>query len=419
MAQVLIIGNGAREHAFAQKLLMSPHVEHIFVAPGNPGMVTPAIETVPIAVDDLEQLVNFAQAKKIDLTLVGMENALVAGVVDAFNAAGLMIFGPTKAAAMLEGSKAFTKALLNKYAIPTAKYQIVNDLKTAQAYVKEQTFPLVLKMDGLAFGKGVTICSDWASANTCLINAYQKDPETQIVIEEFLQGEEFSIFTFVGKNQTITTPIAQDHKRLLDGDLGPNTGGMGAYSPVPQMSPAIVQQAINTLVEPTLAAMENEGTPFTGILYTGVILTAQGPKVIEFNVRFGDPEAQVVIPQLTSDFYELLTGLLTGTPVQATWQTNDIYLGVVLAAPGYPTQPEADHLVPQRVPSPLKINYASVKLIDNQLQTAGGRVATVVTHAKTVFECQQVVYNWLNKLNMSLHYRHDIGAKAIKNNRQA
>lgn len=413
MAKVLVIGNGAREHIFAQQLISSPTVEHVFVAPGNPGMVTDTITTVDIAVDAIAELVTFVQTNAIDLTLVGMENALVAGVVDAFKAADLKIFGPTKAAAMLEGSKSFTKNLLAKYQIPTAKYAIFTDYQAVSNYVHQQTLPLVLKLDGLAFGKGVIICHDMATAEQFLQTAYARQADAQIVVEEFLDGEEFSIFTFVGKNQIITTPIAQDHKRLLDGDHGPNTGGMGAYSPVPHISQAIINTAISTLVQPTLNAMTTEGRPFTGILYTGVILTANGPKVIEFNVRFGDPEAQVVIPQLTSDFYQLIDGLVTGKQVQATWQATDIYLGVVLAAQGYPTKPIAGQLVPMAVPTPLAIDYAGVKLVDGQLQAAGGRVATIVGHAKSVFETQQVVYNYLDKLDISLQYRHDIGAKAL------
>ncbi|CAH0418930.1 phosphoribosylamine--glycine ligase [Periweissella ghanensis] len=413
MAKVLVIGNGAREHIFAQQLISSPTVEHVFVAPGNPGMVTDTITTVDIAVDAIAELVTFAQTNAIELTLVGMENALVAGVVDAFNAANLKIFGPTKAAAMLEGSKSFTKNLLAKYQITTAKYAIFTNYQAASDYIHQQSLPLVLKLDGLAFGKGVTICQDMATAEQFLQAAYARQADAQIVVEEFLAGEEFSIFTFVGKNQIITTPIAQDHKRLLDGDRGPNTGGMGAYSPVPHISQSIIDTAVATLVKPTLNAMATEGTPFTGILYTGVILTANGPKVIEFNVRFGDPEAQVVIPQLTSDFYQLIDGLVTGKQVQATWQATDIYLGVVLAAPGYPTKPLAGYLVPMAVPTPLAIDYAGVKLVDGQLQTAGGRVATIVGHAKSVFETQQVVYNYLDKLDISLQYRHDIGAKAL------
>ncbi|MCM0598173.1 phosphoribosylamine--glycine ligase [Periweissella fabalis] len=413
MARVLVIGNGAREHIFAQQLINSPMVEHVFVAPGNPGMLTDNITTIDIAVDAISDLVLFAQKNQIDLTLVGMENSLVAGVVDAFNHAGLKIFGPTRAAAMLEGSKAFTKNLLAKYQIPTAKYAIFTDYQTAKAYVNQQTFPLVLKLDGLAFGKGVTICQDLTTAERFLKNAYAIKKDVQIVIEEFLVGEEFSIFTFVGKNQIITTPIAQDHKRLLDGDKGPNTGGMGAYSPVPHINSMVVETAIETLVKPTIAAMIAEGTPFRGILYTGVILTDSGPKVIEYNVRFGDPEAQVVLPQLKSDFYQLLENLVAGVPVDIRWQTEDIYLGVVLAAPGYPVKPESGHLVPMTVPKPLNIDFASVKMLNGELQTAGGRVATIVGHAKSVFETQQVVYNYLDKLDISLQYRHDIGAKAL------
>lgn len=414
MVQVLVIGSGAREHVFAQTLMKSPQVDGVYVAPGNPGMVTKNIKTIDIKVDDIDGLVSFALNNQIDLTLVGMENALMAGVVDAFRKENLLIFGPTKKAAMLEGSKSFTKKLLSKYDIPTAKYFVTDNLNSALEYIKVQNFPLVIKLDGLAFGKGVSICNTLIDANNLLFEIYYQNNKASVVIEEFLEGEEFSIFTFVGKNQTITTPIAQDHKRLLDDDLGPNTGGMGAYSPLPQISKEIIDQAVLKLVKPTLLAMKKENMEYEGILYTGVMLTKDGPKVIEYNVRFGDPEAQVVLPQLKSDFYQLLIDLLSEKKATALWQQEDVYLGVVLATPEYPNKATKDYDVIEHSDNSLIINYAGVKLVEQKLKSSNGRVQTIVGHAKTVFETQKVVYNYLKGLNISLQYRHDIGNKAIE-----
>lgn len=413
MAQVLVIGTGAREHAFAQKLIASPQVDKVYVAPGNPGISGAGIELVPISVADIAGLQAFAQQHALELTVVGMENPLIDGIVDAFMAAYLPIFGPTQAAAALEGSKSFTKNLLQKYAIPTANYQVVNDLAHAQAYVATQSYPLVFKVDGLALGKGVTIIENAADAQAYLAETYAQAADAKLVIEEFLVGQEFSLFSLVGEKQVIHTPIAQDHKRLLAGDLGPNTGGMGAYSPVPQFDQGVVDVAIKTIVEPTLAAMKAEGRPFTGVLYTGLMQTATGPKTIEFNVRFGDPEAQVVLPQLDGDLYELLLGLVHGTPVHANWQTAETYLGVVLASSNYPISATKGQVVPSAVPTPLAINYASVAATTNGLVTAGGRVATVIAHAKGIEEAQHLVYDYLEQLDTPLQYRQDIGAKAL------
>lgn len=417
MAQVLVIGNGAREHALAQQLLASTQVTQVFVAPGNPGMTETGITVVPIAVTDIASLVTFAQQKAIDLTVVGMEDALMAGVVDAFNTAKLKIFGPNKAAAILEGSKSFTKELLSNAAIPTAQYQVVTDLATAQAYIATQTFPLVFKLDGLAFGKGVTIIKSQQVAQTYLTKLYQNNPTAKLVIEEYLTGEEFSLFTLVGEKQLITLPLAQDHKRLLDNDLGPNTGGMGAYSPLPQFDDIIKQVAIDEIVKPTLAAMQALGRPFTGVLYTGVMQTSTGPKVIEFNVRFGDPEAQVLLPQLEGDLYELLNKLVTGEPVVAKWQTDKYYLGVVLAAQGYPQNSVSGDLLPTLSNSGLtQVNYASVTKTDAGFVTAGGRVATLVTAANTITAAQEQIYQILAASQTQLQYRHDIGNKALTKN---
>lgn len=417
MAQVLVIGNGAREHALAQKLLASQHVNQVFVAPGNPGMTESGITLVPIAVTEIKELVLFAKTKDIDLTVVGMEDALIAGVVDAFSAANLKIFGPKKAAAILEGSKSFTKELLAKYAIPTAKYQVVNDLASAQTYITNETFPLVFKVDGLALGKGVTIINTLAEALDYLATIYHADPQAKLVIEEFLVGEEFSLFTLVGKNQVIYLPLAQDHKRLLDHDMGPNTGGMGAYSPLPQFDDIIKQAAIDEIVTPTLAAMQELGRPFTGVLYTGVMQTNTGPKVIEFNVRFGDPEAQVLLPQLNGDLYELLDNLVTGTTTQANWQTEKFYLGVVLAAQGYPKKSIAGQLLPDLTNQNLaQVDYASVAKTTDGLVTAGGRVATLVAAAESIQAAQATIYQILTNSQTKLQYRHDIGNKALNQN---
>lgn len=408
MTSVLIIGSGAREFIFAKTFAQS--VDQVFVAPGNAGMREAGYETVNLT--DIPELITFAQSQKIDLTFVGSEALLTDGIVDAFQAAGLPIFGPTKSAAQLEGSKAFTKALLQKYDIPTADSVTVTNLNEAKQVLNTHAYPVVVKLDGLALGKGVSIYEHPETALAGIENIYEQDAQAPLVIEEFMQGPEFSIFSFVGKEQVVHAPIAQDHKRLLDGDRGPNTGGMGAYSPVRWIGEDVVQTAITSLVEPVLAAMRAEGTPFEGILYTGVMLTEAGPKVIEYNVRFGDPEAQVVLPQLTSDLYTNIMELLAGKPTNMTWQDTDVYLGVTLAAPGYPVDPEKGLPLPA-LPNDVQIDYAGVKQQTNQLVSNGGRVLTAVIHRPTMVTAQTDLYAALDQTHTDLVYRHDIGHQAV------
>lgn len=412
MSKVLIVGSGAREHALAQTFLRSPQVDEVIVAPGNDGMAKSGITCQDIAVTELTALRDFARSQQIDLTFVGSEEPLTLGIVDVFETSGLTIFGPSKKAAQLEGSKSFTKNILKKYHIPTANAQTVTSRSVAQASLELFDFPVVFKLDGLALGKGVTIINNRNDGEIYLDELYQQQSDAKLVIEEYLDGVEFSVFTLVGRNGQMThAPLAQDHKRRFDGDKGPNTGGMGAYSPVTWISDDIRRQTINMLVEPTVKAMLSEKIPFSGVLYTGVMLTTQGPKVIEFNVRFGDPEAQVVLPQYTGDFYDLIMQLLQGNQPTTKWQEEDIYLGVVLASPGYPEAPQNGLRVPE-IPYP--VNYAGVSLQNGQLVTKGGRVLTVVHHQKTIAVAQKQLYEVLDKIDMALEFRHDIGYQAVE-----
>ncbi|GAO99484.1 phosphoribosylamine--glycine ligase [Fructobacillus ficulneus] len=415
MAKVLVIGSGAREHALAQTFLKSPQVDQVLVAPGNDGMTDTDLVRLPIAATDIPALLAAAADQGVDLTFVGNEDPLIDGIVDAFQAAGLTIFGPSAAAAQLEGSKTFAKEILTSHGIPTAQAVTVTSQAEAQAALANFDWPTVFKLDGLALGKGVTIIEDQSAADEYLQSLYHQNPSAKLVIEEYLNGVEFSIFSLVGHDgQVVHVPFAQDHKRRYDHDRGPNTGGMGAYSPLAWLQPAEGQRAIAELVDPLLAAMSDRGTPFVGVLYTGVMLTAAGPKVIEFNVRFGDPEAQVVLPQLESDFYQVLVDLLAGQHPVAKWQTDAVYLGVVLAAPGYPQAPEKGGQVPAAADlQPAWVNYAGVKATETGLIANGGRVATVVGTGRDTQTAQETLYKILNQHHGDLVYRHDIGHWAV------
>ncbi|MEX0380528.1 phosphoribosylamine--glycine ligase [Leuconostoc sp. MS02] len=411
MKKVLIIGSGAREHALAQTFLRSEQVTTVIVAPGNDGMTDDGLKRMTVPVTDLLGLRDLAISEAVDLTFVGNEEPLTLGIVDLFEASDLAIFGPSKVAAQLEGSKSFTKDLLQKYAIPTAKSMTVDTLEQATDALQAFGVPIVFKLDGLALGKGVTILTDFMAAEAYLTDLYSKNTTTKLVIEEYLKGVEFSIFSLVGKNGVmIHTPLAQDHKRRFDQDKGPNTGGMGAYSPVRWLSDDVENRAITELVEPTISALAQKDMPFTGVLYTGVMLTEEGPKVIEFNVRFGDPEAQVVLPQYTGDFYELISRLIAGQQVLAKWQETDVYVGVVLAAAGYPESPIKGAIVPSVAEvTPLLVNFAGVKAgLAN-----GGRVVTIVSHDISASLAQKSVYNKISQLNTELAYRHDIAYQAV------
>ena len=335
---VLIIGRGGREHAICRKVSESVEVEKVFVAPGNVGMVDVA-ELVSIAESEHEQLLQFAKENEVGLTIIGPEVPLLEGLADKFEAAGLAVFGPRKAAAEIEGSKSFAKELMKKYHIPTADYAVFTNYEDARNYIEEKGAPIVIKADGLAAGKGVTVAltkeEALASLEEMLIDAKFGAASSRVVIEEFLAGEEFSLMALVNGEVVVPLEIAQDHKRAYDGDLGPNTGGMGAYSPVPQIGTDTVQIAVETVLIPAAKAMVQEGRSFCGVLYAGLIKTTEGPKVIEFNARFGDPETQVVLPRLQSDLVQVVLELLNGGCPTLEWDEQAM-IGAVVAAKGYP-----------------------------------------------------------------------------------
>lgn len=431
--KVLVIGSGAREHAIAATLLKGASVDEVTVASGNPGMELDGIRTTHIDPSNHAALIEFMQSSGYDWALVGPEVPLMHGIVDDFREVGIKAFGPTRAAAQVEGSKDFAKQLMARHAIPTAAYRTFTDYEAAAAYVAEHGAPIVIKADGLAAGKGVTVALDTQTALGALEDIFIErrfgNDDLKVVVEDFLEGQEFSLMSFVNGTEFWPMPISQDHKRAYDGDKGPNTGGMGAYSPVPQISDATVEQAINTIVRPTVEALAEEGTPFTGILYAGLIATDEGPKVIEFNARFGDPETEAVLPLLTSDFGEGINAILNDEQPTFTWRTDATALGVVLAADGYPGKPKKGTLVPA-FPSDADshIYYAGVKKPkhpENQnptdlatstgLVSASGRVLVYETVAPTLQAAQSKIYDTLDALNTTgFFYRHDIGAKALE-----
>lgn len=411
--KILVIGSGGREHALAKKFMESPQVEEVFVAPGNSGMEKDGIQIVDISELSNDKLVEFAQNQNIGLTFVGPETALMNGVVDAFTKAELPIFGPNKMAAELEGSKDFAKSIMKKYGVPTADYATFDSLEPALAYLDEKGVPLVIKADGLAAGKGVTVAFDIETAKSALADIFSGS-QGKVVIEEFLDGEEFSIFSFVHDGKIYPMPIAQDHKRAFDGDKGPNTGGMGAYSPVLHISKEVVNEALEKVVKPTVAGMIEESKSFTGILYAGLILTEDGVKTIEFNARFGDPETQVVLPRLKSDLAQAIIDILAGNEPTLEWLESGVTLGVVVAAEGYPSQAKLGLILPE-IPEGLNVYYAGVsKIENNQLISSGGRVYLVSEMGEDVKSTQKLLYEKLDKLeNNGFFYRHDIGSRAI------
>ena len=409
MAKVLVVGSGGREHAIAKAMLASPQVEMVYCAPGNPGMPLDQIQTVAIDEMDFSGLTEFARQNAISLTFVGPEVPLAAGIVDYFQAAGLAVFGPHQAAARLESSKVFAKEFMARHHIPTADYRLFHNLVDALAYSQEQPIPQVIKVDGLAAGKGVTVATSYEQASAALTSAFETTDT--VLIEAFVAGFEFSQMVLVGGDHYVLLPTAQDHKRLKDDDQGPNTGGMGAYSPVPQITPAIIQRTIQTIVEPTMAGLKADGLSFEGVIYVGGILTPAGPQVIEYNLRLGDPETQVLLPQLDGDFYQVIVDLLAHRQPVINWQTGATYLGVVVAAPGYPGPTEKGVPVPT-VPGAY---YASVAGQTGQLVSAGGRLMMVTAKAADLAAAKQAVYDQLATLDLGrLVYRHDIGAKGLQ-----
>ncbi|AVX39957.1 phosphoribosylamine--glycine ligase [Yersinia massiliensis] len=422
---ILIIGNGGREHALGWKAAQSPLADKIYVAPGNAGTaLEPQLENVAIAATDVAGLLAFAQSHDIGLTIVGPEAPLVIGVVDAFRNAGLTIFGPTQAAAQLEGSKAFTKDFLARHQIPTAFYQNFTEVEPALAYVRKIGAPIVIKADGLAAGKGVIVAMTLAEAETAVHdmlagNAFG-DAGHRIVVEEFLDGEEASFIVMVDGENVLPMATSQDHKRVGDGDTGPNTGGMGAYSPAPVVTDEIHQRVMDQIIWPTVRGMAAEGNVYTGFLYAGLMISADGqPKVIEFNCRFGDPETQPIMLRMRSDLVELC---LAGAQGKLNEKTSDWderpSLGVVLAAGGYPAdyrQGDVIYGLPQQEVTDGKVFHAGTQLNgDNQVVTSGGRVLCVTALGETVAKAQQRAY----QLAADIHWegsfcRKDIGYRAI------
>ncbi|MCE0802873.1 phosphoribosylamine--glycine ligase [Buttiauxella sp. A2-C1_F] len=424
--KVLVIGNGGREHALAWKASQSPLVRTVFVAPGNAGTaLEPALQNVAISPTDIPALLSFAQNEKIDLTIVGPEAPLVIGVVDAFRAAGLKIFGPTQGAAQLEGSKAFTKDFLARHKIPTAEYQNFTEVEPALAYVREKGAPIVIKADGLAAGKGVivamTLAEAEAAVNDMLAGNAFGDAGHRIVVEEFLDGEEASFIVMVDGKNVLPMATSQDHKRVGDGDTGPNTGGMGAYSPAPVVTNEVHQRAMDLVIWPTVRGMAAEGNTYTGFLYAGLMIDKQGnPKVIEFNCRFGDPETQPIMLRLQSDLVELCLAACDGKLDVTTskWDERPS-LGVVMAAGGYPADyrnGDVIHGLPLEEVADGKVFHAGTKLReDDMVVTNGGRVLCVTALGDTVAQAQQRAYELMKDIHWDGSFsRSDIGYRAIE-----
>jgi len=420
--RILIIGRGGREHAIAWKVAQSALTTELFIAPGNPGMLSlnstgnTSVQLVPIDENDTAALLKFAREHHVDLTIVGPEAALMNGIADEFHAAGLRIFAPTKSAARIEGSKQFAKELMEKYHIPTAQYRTFEKYDKAKQYLDEVGAPIVIKYDGLAAGKGVVVAltpeeADMALRDMLLDNHFGQG---KVVMEEFLQGPEFSLLALVNGEQVVPLVIAQDHKRAYDGDKGPNTGGMGAYSPVPVIPQEQIDWAVQNIMKPAAKALMAEGCPFCGVLYGGLMLTKEGPKVIEFNARFGDPETEVVLPKLKSDFVQMIMDLLDNKEVKPAFY-DEAFLGVVLAAKGYPGKYEKG----------LDIhNLENVKQLVFHMGTTqkegcwlsnGGRVLFVVGRGATLREARADAYEGVKTIDApGLFYREDIGWQAVE-----
>ena len=413
--KVLVIGSGGREHAIVDALSRSAQVSEILCAPGNAGIAQQA-RTFPVKDTDVEGLLKIALDEKVDLTVVGPESALAAGVVDLFKANGLRIFGPTKAAAQIESSKEFAKNLMAKYGIPTAGYETFTDYESAKAYVEAHSLPTVLKYDGLAAGKGVVIATTPEEADSALRDMLLDDKfgKGKVVIEEFLTGPEFSLLCFVSGTEVVPMVLAQDHKRAYDGDKGPNTGGMGAYSPLPFITEEDREYALEHVMRPTAAAMVKEGVPFCGVLYGGLMKTPEGVKVIEFNARFGDPETEVVLPRLKSDIYDVFCAFAEGRGTELEW-SEKATLGIVLASKGYPGDYEKVHVIEGLDKVDAKVYHMGTALKDGKFVTNGGRVLFVVGEGDTLKEAQAAALEAVEKIECdNLFHRTDIGYQAIK-----
>ncbi|MEK7303455.1 MAG: phosphoribosylamine--glycine ligase [Pseudomonadota bacterium] len=427
--KVLIIGGGGREHALAWKTAQSARVQKVFVAPGNAGTARETkCENVAIAAEDVDGLLQFAQSNKIDLTIVGPEIPLVLGVVDRFRAAGLRCFGPTKASAQLEGSKAFAKDFLARHKIPTAAYGNFTDVVAAEAFIRKMGAPIVVKADGLAAGKGViiaeTIDEAIATVRDMLAGNAFGEAGHRVVVEEFLKGEEASFIVMADGVHVLALATSQDHKRVGDADTGPNTGGMGAYSPAPVVTPEVHARVMREVIEPTVRGMQAEGNPYTGFLYAGLMIDAHGnPKVIEFNCRLGDPETQPLMLRLKSDFVTLIEAVLDGRldQVSAEWDERTA-LGVVMAAAGYPGSYRKGDVIeglPITDAANAKVFHAGTMLKEGKVVTGGGRVLCVTALGGTVAAAQQHAYEVVRQIRWNgAQYRTDIGYRAMAREQQ-
>ena len=420
--KILVVGGGGREHAIAWKLSQSREVTKLYAAPGNAGIARVA-RCLPLRADDLVGLARFAEEEKIDLTVVGPELPLTSGIVDQFQSKRLPIFGPSKDAAAIEGSKAFAKGLMARHGIPTARFESLGDVKGARAFARELGAPLVVKADGLAAGKGVFVCRTLAEADraidVCLTERALGEAGARIVIEEFLSGEEVSSFALTNGKDLLPLAHAQDHKTVFDGDQGPNTGGMGAYSPAPIVTDEVEEEIVDAIMRPTVEAMAREGRSYRGLLYAGLMLTKDGPKVLEFNCRFGDPETQPLLRRLDDDLAPLLLAVARGEslPKQAAWR-REAALCVVLASKGYPGDyrtglPVRGIEAAESLPG-VMVFHAGTAIKDGTLITAGGRVLGVTALDPTIEGAIDRAYEAVEKISFGgMHYRRDIGLKAL------
>ena len=419
--RILLIGGGGREHALAWKLASSPRVTDIIAIPGNPGMASIA-RCVDMKTDDLQALAAFALAEQVDLTVVGPEVPLVAGLADVFKAHGLKVFGPSAAAARLEGSKAFAKDIMARYGIPTAAYFTTTSSEAAKQYIREQGAPIVVKADGLAAGKGVVVAMTENEALQAVDMMMEDkafgDAGSVLVLEEMMVGEETSLLAFCDGKTVKAMVSAQDHKRAYDGDKGPNTGGMGTYAPAPVMTPKMVETAVKTVLEPMIAAMAAEGSPYQGCLYAGLMITDQGPRVVEFNARFGDPETQVVLPLLKSDLAEILLACAEGRLDQQNIEWSDgAAVCVVMASGGYPGKYQSGLPITGLDVAEKQgamVFHAGTKAVDGTIVTAGGRVLGVTACGENIVAAQRAAYAAVDVIDFpGAYYRKDIAWRAI------
>jgi phosphoribosylamine---glycine ligase len=427
--KILVIGSGGREHAIAWKAIRSDKVENVFVAPGNAGTERePGVENLGISATDIQSLLDFAKNEKIDLTIVGPEAPLVAGITDAFNKEGLRCFGPSKGAAQLEGSKVFTKEFLERHNIPTAGYKTFTELEEAKAYIISQNFPLVIKADGLAAGKGVIIAvspDEAISAAEGMLSGKEfGDAGKRVIVEEFLQGEEASFIVMTDGRNILPLATSQDHKAMNNGDTGLNTGGMGAYSPAPVVTPEIHDRIMKEVILPTVEGMAAEGRPYTGFLYAGLMIRPDGScKVLEYNCRFGDPETQPILMRLKSDLVELCLAALDGRldKVKSEWDDRAA-LGVVMAAGGYPEAYRKGDVItglPEREEEGLKVFHAGTIVRDGKVVTNGGRVLCATALGRNVSEAQKRAYELARRITWDgVYYRTDIGYRAVEREKE-